>query len=441
MTRTMTFLATLAATALFSTLAPAEDWPQWMGPKRDSVWRETGVVEKFPESGLKVKWRTPIAGGYSGPAVAGGRVYVSDFVHIKGDAKNSPSVRNKIEGTERLLCLNEADGSILWKHEYDCSYRISYPDGPRATPTVDGSHVYTLGAQGHLFCLNAKTGAVLWTKDLGQEYDTEAPLWGFCGHPLVDGDKLICLVGGKGSVAVAFDKTTGKELWRALSAKEPGYCPPTMITAGGTRQLLIWHAESMNSLDPESGKVYWSIPLAPQYGMSITAPRHSGEYLFAGGIGNVAALFKLDSDKPAAEVVWRGKGKTAVYCSNSTPFIDGDVLYGVGCKGGQLRGVDLKSGTRLWETYAATTGTRPAGQATAFLVKHEDRFFLFNEKGDLILARLSREGYEEISRFHVLEPTQESFGRDVIWSHPAFANKCVYARNSKEIVCVSLADE
>ena len=123
----------------------------------------------------------------------------------------------------------------------------------------------------------------------------------------MDGKKLICLVGGEGSVAVAFDKDTGKELWQALSAEETGYCPPTMIEAGGKRQLLIWHAEAINSLDPETGKVYWSVPLEPNYGMAIMAPRQSGDYLFAGGIGCKAVLLKLAADKPAAEEVWRGQ--------------------------------------------------------------------------------------------------------------------------------------
>jgi outer membrane protein assembly factor BamB len=254
----------------------------------------------------------------------------------------------------------------------------------------------------------------------------------------VDGRKLICLVGGEGSIVVAFDKDTGKELWRALSAREPGYAPPLIIEAGGTRQLIVWHAQAINGLNPETGETYWSVPLEPSYGMSIATPRQAGDYLFASGIGNAGVLLKLAGTPPRAEVVWQGKNTTAVYCANSTPFIDRDMIFGV-CKDGELRGVELATGARLWETYAATTGKRPANYGTAFLVKHEDRFFLFNEKGELILAKLGRGGYEEIGRAPVLEPTNEAFGRPVVWSHPAFANKCLYARNDKELLCVSLA--
>jgi outer membrane protein assembly factor BamB len=281
---------------------------------------------------------------------------------------------------------------------------------------------------------------VLWSKELKKEYKTTTPQWGFAGQPLVDGQKLICLVGGEGSVAVAFDKDTGKELWRALSAKEPGYSSPVIVDAGGQRQLLLWHAEALNSLDPETGKLYWSVPLAPGAGMAIMTPRKAGDYLFAGGAFGAAVLVKLHPDKPAAEEVWRGKASTGLYPVNSTPFIEDGIIYGVD-QPGQLRAVKLETGERLWETFAPTTNLprEKSGSGTAFLVKNGDRFFLFSETGDLIIAKLSPKGYEEISRGKLLAPTNEAFGRDVVWSHPAFADKCVFARNDKELVCASLA--
>jgi outer membrane protein assembly factor BamB len=415
----------------------ADDWPQWMGPRRDDVWRETGLLAKFPASGPKVRWRVPIDGGYAGPAVADGRVFVTDFV-TDGPRKPDPGARPEIQGRERVLCFDLA-GKALWKHEYPCTYKISYPAGPRCTPTVADGKVYVLGAMGNLTCLDAADGKVHWTRDLPQDYQIDAPHWGYCGHPLVDGPRLVCLVGGQGSVAVAFDKDTGKELWRSLSAKQPGYSPPTLIEAGGKRQLLIWDAESINSLEPESGKVYWSVPLAPSYGMSIMAPRKWENYLFTGGIGGKAVLLKLAADRPAETEVWRGKERTALYPVNSTPFLEDGYIYGVD-QPGQLRCVKLESGDRLWETTRPTTGDRPASSGTAFLIKNGERFVLFSETGDLILARLTPRGYEEQSRAHILEPTSEAFGRSVVWSHPAFANRCVFARNDRELVCVSLAD-
>src|SRR5262249_19235853 len=230
--------------AMLAGSARGDDWPQWMGTNRDDVWSETGIIQKFPAKGPTVLWRIPIKGGFSGPAVADGKVYVMDYVtDVDFRTKSNAMGRPDIKGTERVLCLNAKTGKEIWKHEYDCPYKVSYPAGPRCTPTVHEGKVYTLGTEGNLFCLDADTGAKIWSKEFKTDYKAKTPMWGFCGHPLVDGKKLICVVGGENSVAVAFDKDTGKEIWKSLSAKEPGYSPPTIIEAGGKRQLLIWHAE------------------------------------------------------------------------------------------------------------------------------------------------------------------------------------------------------
>jgi outer membrane protein assembly factor BamB len=418
----------------------ADDWPQWLGPERDAVWRETGIVDRFPDTGLTVRWRAPVSLGYAGPAVADGKVFVMDYVVRSGKITNNPSARDRLEGTERILCVNAATGNLRWKHQYDRPYNLSYPGGPRCTPTVVDGKVYALGAEGNLWCLNADDGQVIWSKDFAEQYGAAAPLWGVAAHPLVVGDILFCVVGGEGSVAVAFDKDTGQEIWRALSASDSGYCPPTMIEHAGRKQLLIWHSESINSLNPITGEVYWSVPLKPSYGMSITTPRQLGPHLLVTGYGDAGVLLRLADDQPQAEVVWRGKPKTGIYCANSTPFLEDGMIYGCDIGSGALMGVRMADGQRLWETYQATAGgTRPARYATAFLVKHEKRFFLFSETGDLILANLSPQGYEEICRFHVFDATNQTFGRPVVWSHPAFAGRCVFARNDKELVCVSLA--
>jgi len=424
------------------TVAAGADWPQWLGPHRDSVWREDGIVTEFPADGLKALWRVPVGLGYSGPAVAHGKVFVLDYELKSGEIVNNPGGRGNLEGEERVLCFDTQTGQQLWKHAYACAYDVSYPSGPRCTPTVDEQRVYALGAQGDFWCLDADSGRVLWQKNFVQDYKAPLPMWGFAGHPLVDGDLVYCLVGGPGSVAVAFDKRTGREVWRALTASEQGYCPPTMIEQGGVKQLLIWHPQALNALNPLTGELYWSLDFQPDYGMSVTAPRQAGDVLYASGIGAVGALFKLSQGPPGAEVEWRGNTRTAVYCCNSTPFIADGVIYGADCQVGSFIAARLSDGERLWQTFVPTSGgERRASHGTAFIVRHQDRFFLFSETGDLILAKLSPEGYDEISRFHVLDPTNECFGRAVVWSHPAFANRCVFARNDKELVCVSLAQE
>jgi len=157
----MSHSASLAVGLLFACLpAAAEDWPQWRGPGRDGVWTESGILDRFSSPALKPSWRVPIGGGFAGPAVAAGRVYVTDYV---------PGGGNK--GTERAHCLDEKTGRILWTRQWPASYQgISYAYGPRATPTVDGDRAYVVGASGLLLCLNARSGEVLWQKDYVRDY-------------------------------------------------------------------------------------------------------------------------------------------------------------------------------------------------------------------------------------------------------------------------------
>lgn len=427
----------------------ADDWPQWLGPQRDGVWRETGILEKFPATGPKVRWRAKVGGGYAGPAVAGGRVFITDRqLKEGGQDPASPFERGSTPATERLLCLDDADGSIVWKHEYDCPYTVSYPAGPRATPAVDGDFVYTLGAEGHLFCLSVSNGEVQWQKQLVREYGLPgSPVWGFASHPLIDGDKLICLVGGEGSAVVAWDKKTGKELWRALdavTAHGPGYSAPLIIEHAGQRQLIVFHPAGVSSLDPESGRVLWNHELEIQNGLTIALPRLSGDELFITSFYDGSLMLKLGDRAGMVSQQWQRKGRSerntdALHCIMSTPWFEDGLIYGVDSYG-ELRCLEAQSGGRLWQTWEATGG-KSARWANAFLVKHEDRFFLPNELGELIIARLDRSGYHEISRAKLVEPTGDAQQRKIVWSHPAFANRSVYQRNDEEIVSVSLSAE
>jgi outer membrane protein assembly factor BamB len=429
----------------------AGDWPQWLGPERDAVWREKGILERFPTEGPTIRWRTPLGGGFSGPAVARGKLYITDRIGPKAnatDAANDPAGRKRFspEGQERVVCLEEKTGKVLWVHEYVCAYDVAYPEGPRTTPLVDGDKVFTLGTMGDLLCLDADTGKARWSKNFPKDYKINVPVWGFSAHPLVDGNKLICIVGGQGSAVVAFDKQSGKELWRALSAREPGYSSPMIYTIGGKRHLIVWHSEALNALDPETGQVFWSHPFQVRAGLSLATPRLAGDLLFVSSFYNGSLMLKVDAAQTTASVLWQGKKNSesprladGLHSIISTPFLKDGYIYGV-CSYGQLRCLKAGTGERVWETLKATgKEDKPVERwANAFLVAQGDRFFLFNEKGDLIIARLTSSGYEEISRAHIIDPTNPQPGRLVVWSHPAFANQSVYARNDQEIVCVWL---
>lgn len=429
-------ILSLAIVLITGTSALAVDWPQWMGPNRDGVWTETGVIREMPDE-LPIKWRIPTGLGYAGPAVADGKVYLFDYVLESGEPSQSKA---KLTGQERIRCLNADTGEEIWSYEYDRPYSMAYGYGPRCTPTVDGDHVYTLGGEGDLVCMKVADGSVVWHKSFKDEYGAKTPMWGHASHPLVVGDTLYCLVGGEGSAVVAFNKMTGEEKWKAMSSPDAGYSPCSMIEQAGVKQLIVWTPLEVGSLNPETGEVYWKEELKPAFGMSIMAPQDEENLLFASGAGTTGGLFRLNPDKPAAEIVWRGQTKESIYAVNATPLIEDGVIYGCDGESSALIAAKLENGERLWETKEPTIGDRRGRIGTAFLVKNGDRHFLFNETGDLILAKLSPEKYEELGRVNLLEPTSMAFGREVVWSHPAFAQKCVFARNDEEIVCASLAE-
>ncbi len=457
------FFLPLALTLALTPTLVADDWPQWLGPKRDGVWRETGIIEKFPEGGPKMLWRVPVGLGYAGPAVTQEKVFVIDLVPADptkvpddGFAKGA-----RVPGKERVLCLDATKGNTLWKHDYTVDYRVSYAAGPRCTPTVDGDRVYTLGAMGNLYCLSVATGKPLWSKDFIKDYESGLPTWGFAAHPLVDGDKLICLVGGsQGRLVVAFDKKTGKELWATESCSgDFGYCPPMIYEFGGKRQLIIWHSRAVLGLEPETGKRIWRVDFESKAALTAPTPRKAGDdQLFITSFYNGSMLLKVTADK--AEIVWKSKARgempsqtTDLSSIMPTPVVDGEYIYGV-CSYGQLRCIEAQTGKRVWETMKATRGKltpakvvasdEPADSerwSNAFIIRQADRYFLFNEQGDLIIAKLSPKEYQEVSRAHIIDPTNVMAGRGrlVVWMHPAFADKCIFVRNDKEMACFSLA--
>ena len=440
-------LSVIIPTVLWgATLLEADDWPQWRGPDRHAVWRETGIIDMFPDSGLKVVWRAPVRSGFAGPAVAGGRVFVLDW-------QEDPKSRT-MDGTERLVALDEETGAEIWTHQWATTYRMlqrSYAIGPRATPTVDGDRVYVVGASGMLRCVSAETGDLIWHKNYIDDYDTSVSTWGIAGSPLVDGDRLIAVVGGEpDALVVAFDKYSGAELWRAVDVVgEMGYGQPVIYEAGGARQLIVWHAAALVSLNPGTGAVYWDQPWDVGMGMSVATPVRDGNYLLVSQFYNGSMMMRLDTDRPAASMLWKGSSRSelpdetdGLHAMITTPIVSGDFVYGVGSYG-ELRGLSARTGERLWMSDKMTAQAR---WGTAYMVRQGDRYFVSNDDGYLIIARFTPEGYVELDRTKLIEPTSRSgfgpqrrFDRPVSWSHPAYANRHIVQRNDKEVVRASLA--
>ena len=434
-------------------ISQAEDWPQWLGNQRDGIWRETGLIQSFPADGLTPVWRTKIGGGYSSPAVANGRVFVMDrikhdpelkkgqFLHPDQPPQNANFVRRLLPGAERILCLEEDTGRILWSQEYDCPYRsvAIYAIGPRTTPTVDGNHVYTLGAEGDLFCLETETGQVVWHRNVRDDYRVETPEWGFAAHPLIDGDRIICMVGGKGTTVVAFNKLTSKEIWRNGDAPQPGYCAPMIYQLGGKRQLVVWDSDHLRGLNPKTGATYWQVEIKPAFSMSIGAPQQEGNRLFVMGYSRVSAMVQVAVDGNSATVTWRGDTKRGVGGVFNTAVIRDGHIY-AGGQGGRYMCVRLEDGERQWSTFEPSTGDRPASWANVFTVPNSGLYWLFNDLGEVMIAEMSPQEFRAISKTQLIEPTHHVGNRTVVWSHPALANRRIFIRNDNEILCYNVSD-
>jgi outer membrane protein assembly factor BamB len=415
-------------------LALADDWPEMQGPGRRCDWNETGILRQFPAGGLTVQWRAPIGPGYSGPAVAGGRVFVSDYQ------------KREAGGAERVVCLDEQTGRVLWTYENPgAAYgKFAYNTGPRATPTVDGDLVYVLGGGGDLYCLAAQSGDLRWKLNLPDKFQAKTPTWGFAGAPVVHGDLLICAAGGPDNARlVGLNKLTGDVVWRALSvASDIGYSSPTIITAGGVPQLIHWGPGEIASLNPLTGGVYWQ--QAFDGSIPVATPVADGERLLVSDFYKGSCMLKLAADKPGAELLWRGKsasevntdGLHALMCS---PVFKDGYLYGV-CSYGQSRCLNAATGERVWETLEVTK--EKARWANAFIIRNGDVFFINNDRGELIIADLQPTGYHELSRTQLIKPTSGGAGTrelgNVNWVIPAYANRHLVTRNDEEIIRVSL---
>ena len=417
----------LVLVPLLAAAAVGEDWPQWRGSQRDGVVREAGLLEELPDGPLPRAWTQPVGSGYSGPTVADGRVYLTDQVR---------------ENVERVLCFDAASGEPLWQHEYDAVYTIGYRAGPRASVTVEGGRAFAVGAMGHFHCFDAASGEILWKRDLAVDYDAAMPIWGITASPLVYGDLVIQVAAGQGGACVvALDVATGEERWRALD--EPaGYSAPIVIRQGEQDVIVCWTGASISGLEPQTGEVLWSVPMASRnMPIGVPTPVVQDDLLFVSSFYDGSMLIRFSKAEPVAEKLWHRVGRDeqhtdALHCMIGTPILKGAHIYGVDSYG-ELRCLDLASGDRVWEDLTAVPRNR---WATIHILRHGKGEIMLNDQGDLILARLAPDGYHETSRSHLIDPTrvQLSRGNGVVWAHPAIANGFIYARSDEELICAPL---
>ena len=381
--------------------AIADDWTQWAGNDRLGNWAEDGILDTFPEDGLKPVWSVPCGSGYSGPVVSDGRVIITDYRPKDGTTT--------LEAVERVLCLDEATGREVWSYEYDTHYRRqmqSYATGPRGTPVVHEGRVYTVGATGQICCLNATDGKLVWSLDALEVLGGSVPVFGVSCSPLVWKQSLICTCGGRDGILRALDLETGKELWKALpGAFDMPYSAPEILMLPGGPQLVQWHKEGLAGFHPDTGESLWSVPFSVRSNMAIARPLLVDDQILVSGFYDGSMLVRVSGN--SAEVVWKNGGSgekpnqtKSLHAVITTPIVDQGHFYGT-CSYGELRGLSLADGERLWERKDLT---RQGRWGSMFWVRHQDRYFVNNDLGELLIMKFTPEGPQVIDRTQLITP-------------------------------------
>ena len=411
----------------------ADDWLQWRGTNRDGKWTESGIISEFSKEDLKPIWKRSIGTGYSSPTVVGNSVLLMDY----DEKKQEESVR----------CYDAKTGETKWEHTYDAPYTISYTAGPRSSVTIDQGLAYALGAMGRLHCIDVASGEIKWDKNLNDLYkiseDKRMPIWGIASSPLVYKDVLIVQIGAKDASVIGLNLNTGEEVWKALS--DPGqYSSPVLVKQNDKEVVVCWTGASVAGLNPQNGEVYWRHKFLPKrMPIGVATPVIKDNKIFMTSFYDGSMMLEMSEDKMAVKQLWHLVGENersteAIHSIISTPIWIEDHIYGVDSYG-ELRCISAADGSRVWEDLTAVKKSR---WGTIHFVSHGEDTWMLNEQGELMIGELSPSGLNVKSRASVLEANQmrqPNRQGGVVWSHPAFANKCVYLRNDKELICISLA--
>lgn len=408
------FCLALSSLALLRPAA-AEDWPQWRGPARDGVSRETGLLKSWPAGGPKLLWQAKDLGsGYGAPAVAGNRIYLTNNVGLD---------------TENVLAIDAATGKTLWTTKIG---KVGKPDqqpnypAARSTPTVDGDRLYVLGSDGDLVCLERASGKIAWQKDLVKDFGGSSGTWAYAESPLIDGNNLICTPGGKDATLLALNKRTGAVVWKGAVPGGDDACYASVMVAnlGGVKQYVQFLRKGLVGFDARTGKVLWRYDKTAnaQVGASIMTPVlgdncvYTGTNFVGGGLVRIVAK---DGGLAAEEAYLIQKLPGGI----GGAIRVGDYLYGAG--GQTLSCVDFKTGAVRWNERCVGPGS---------VVAADDRIYVHGENGDMALVEASASGYKEVGRFTLPDQPEHRQGMRA-WAYPAVANGRLYIRDASSLWC------
>ena len=394
------------------------DWPQWRGPQRDAISRETKLLEQWPEGGPKLLWTNRGLGrGYSSPSVVGDRLYVL------GTADN----------TAAAIAVDLNSGEQLWVAKLGEQYENNWGGGPRGSVTVDGDRLYALDAVGNLFCLETENGEKVWQKNLVSDFGGQIPNWGYCESPLVDGDKVVVTAGGPKCV-VAFNKTSGDVIWTSTGLDEPAhYSSFIAANIDGVPLYVNQTSKGMVGVHADTGKLLWRYEKTGNGTATIPTPIfHDGHVYGTSGYGTGCGLVKLTaagSEVRADEVYFSKDMKNH---HGGVVLKDGHI-YGYSDGGGWLC-QNFMTGEVVWRDRDA--------HGKGSVIYADDRLYCYSEnEGALVLAEPSTEGWKEHGRFTIPETTKLERGSGKIWAHPVVSHGKLLLRDQDLLFCFDIQEQ
>ena len=386
------------------TTATTGDWPQWQGPDRTNLSKETGLLTQWPVSGPARIWSiSSVGAGYGSVAVAGDRIFVQGAAGTGGRQQSA------------LYVLNRADGRGIWSKAIGAAGNNDRGPGPRGTPTVDGDRVYVLTENGDLACLKVQDGTAVWQRNILREFRGRNIGWLISESPLVDGNHVIVSPGGRGAGMVALDKMTGATVWQASELNdEAGYASPIVADVQGVRTVMTLTSGAGVGVRRSDGKLMWRYAQAANQTANITTPvYHDNKVFYSSAYDTGGALLGLTAKNGLVEA------KEIYFTRNMQNHHGGIVLvdgYLYGFNNAILTCLEFTTGKVIWRDRSVGKGA---------LTYADGHLYIQGEDNMVGLAVATPKGYQEKGRFQIEDQGLPS------WAHPVVSGGRLYVRNQR----------